>query len=398
MSTKPSPANRELALFAATLLAVGAAGGIFGNTFNNYLNDSFELTAGVRSLLELPRELPGFLCAIMAAALAFLPEARVGVVALSIAVTGLAGLAAFGGSFAPMIVFMVMQSSGEHLLMPVRSSIGMQLARDENSLATRLGQLGSLETAATILGSALVWVAVDHFHVPYRGLFAIAAACAALGLIPLARMRLRHSQPAGPSTRRFVWRREYRLYYLLCVLFGARKQIFITFAPWVLVKVFDEPPSTFARLAIIGAISGLLLKPALGRFTDRCGERLVLMADAAILIVVCIGYGFAREWFAPHTAVLVTYLCYCLDQILFATGMARATYLRKIAVSPDDVTPTLSLGVSIDHVVSMTIPSLGGAVWMAWGYPWVFAGAAVLAALNLVACAQLGRRPRPGSV
>lgn len=376
--------HREVALFSLALLAMGAAGGVFQTTFNNFLSDTFHLSAGQRSRLEFPRELPGFLCAVLAGSLAFLPEARMGMVALGGIGAGMLGLALWGDHYLWMLLFMVLWSSGEHLFMPVRSAVGMQLAEGKDSQATRLGQLGGVETIATILGCLFVWLAVDLFHWPYALLFAVGGSIACLGLWPLQRMRLHAERP--PRANGWVVRRKYGLYYLLSVLFGARKQIFLTFGPWVLVKVFDQPPSTFARLWILTALIGIWFKPALGRWIDRWGERRVLMADALLLIGVCLGYGFARSLLPQPFALHLTLLCYLLDQLLFATGMARATYLSKIAVKEEDITPTLSLGVSLDHAVSMSIPWLGGWIWMRLGYPWVFAGAALLSLLNAIAC------------
>ena len=112
------------------------------------------------------------------------------------------------------------------------------------------------------------------------------------------------------------------------------------------------------------------------------------MADALLLIGVCLGYGFARGLPLAHPVRLV-YLCYILDNVLFACGMARSTYVDKIAESVSDIHATLSIGVSIDHAVSMSLPAAAGLLWALHGgnsgYPYVFLVAACLAAGNLVA-------------
>jgi MFS family permease len=152
----------------------------------------------------------------------------------------------------------------------------------------------------------------------------------------------------------------------------------------VLVKVFGEPAPTIAKLWIVASAIGILFQPQLGKLIDRLGERTILMADALLLIAVCLGYGFARELPLARPVHLV-YLCYVLDHVLFAAGMARATYLDKIAESRADVHASLSLGVTIDHAVSMSVPALGGLLWVVYGFPYVFLGAAGIALLNLVA-------------
>jgi hypothetical protein len=183
---------------------------------------------------------------------------------------------------------------------------------------------------------------------------------------------------------RFIWNRQYGLYYVLQLLFGARKQIFITFGPWVLVRIFHQPVWIFAQLWIAASVIGLFFQPALGRAIDRLGERTVLMLDGFLTFSVCMGYAFAHKIPVPGLALGLLYACLVGDQLLFGTGMARDTYLSKIAVKKEDITPTLSLGVSINHVVSMSIPSVGGLLWMKYGHPAVFYAASGIALLMIL--------------
>ena len=83
------------------------------------------------------------------------------------------------------------------------------------------------------------------------------------------------------------------------------------------------------------------------------------------------------------------YACYVLDNVLFACSMARSTYVDKIAEAQSDIHATLSVGVSIDHAVSMSIPYAAGLLWSIHGgntgYPYVFLAAASIAVLNFIA-------------
>jgi predicted MFS family arabinose efflux permease len=184
---------------------------------------------------------------------------------------------------------------------------------------------------------------------------------------------------------KIIIQKRYTLFYILNVLFGARKQIFITFGPWVLIKVFGEPVSTIAWLNVIASILGMFFSPQIGKLIDRFGERGVLMADAALLIGVCLGYGFADQMGLGRFALDLIYISFVLDQVLFSVGIARTTYVSKIAAKKEDVTATLSLGVTVDHVISMSIPTLGGLIWAIYGYQYVFIGAAIVACLTLIA-------------
>ncbi|RIK43487.1 MAG: MFS transporter, partial [Chloroflexi bacterium] len=181
----------------------------------------------------------------------------------------------------------------------------------------------------------------------------------------------------------------------LNILSGSRKQIFITFAPWVLVTIFEQPTQIIATLMMVGGIIGIVFQPLLGWAIDRFGERAVLAAEAVILIPVCFGYGFSRSLFAENIAFVIVCACFLLDQMLMSVGMARSTYMKKIALQPDDVQPALTMAVSIDHVFSITSALVGGLIWSAFGFQYVFLMGAVIAVVNLMAALQVSIPVRP---
>lgn len=395
--TQPSAAparslRRELALFLAVASALGMTSGIFETTFNNYLSDTFAISAAARGRLEFPRELPGFLVTAVGGALFFLSEVRLGVLATVGIALGLLGLAFVGDSYSLMVAFMFLWSAGAHLMMPVSSTVALSLA-EQNNRATMMGRIGAVGLAATIVGAAIVWMGLEYVHLSYRAMFLIAMCGALAAAVFVARLRpLPRTRGGRPK---LVVKRRYSLFYILCTLAGARKQIFITFGPWVLIKVFGEPAPTIAKLWIVASAIGIFVQPRLGKLIDRVGERAILMADGLILIVVCMCYGFAEQLPVAHPVRLV-YACYVLDNLLFATSIARSTYLDKIAEHPSDVHASLSLGVSIDHAVSMSIPRLGGLLWESFGYPYVFLGAAAFAVVSFTAASFV--RVRRGHV
>ncbi|MCX5848563.1 MAG: MFS transporter, partial [Deltaproteobacteria bacterium] len=192
-----------------------------------------------------------------------------------------------------------------------------------------------------------------------------------------------------PVRMKFQLRREYKLFYWLNILYGTRKQIFLTFAPWVLVTDFKQKTQVLATLLAVGGVIGIFFKPMLGKAIDRLGERFILTTEAVMLVFVCIGYGFAREIFTETTAMFIAFTCYILDQLLMSVGMARATYLQKIAVKPEDVTQTLTMGVSIDHIFSICLAVFGGFVWVKWGYQYVFLIGAIIAVINFFSALQI---------
>jgi predicted MFS family arabinose efflux permease len=148
------------------------------------------------------------------------------------------------------------------------------------------------------------------------------------------------------------------------------------------VTIFKQPTQTIATLLTIGGVIGILFQPLLGWTIDKRGERFVLSAEAVILVVVCIGYGFAKFMFSAGVAFYVVCLCFLVDQMIFSVSMARATYLKKISKQPDHIQPALTAAVTIDHVFSISSALVGGVIWNTFGFQYVFLFGAVIAAIN----------------
>jgi MFS family permease len=370
---KAAVLHPQFYVYVGAVVLAAAASGIFETTFNNYLNDTFHIGAAARGMLEFPRELPGLLCAVGSGILFFLPEAKMAGIAFGLVGLGMLGLSTAGSSWPLVLAFMIVWSGGTHLQMPVLPSITMSLATEDRR-GRRLGQLGAISRIGTIAGCLVVWVLGRHVSSNYALIFVIGGCAGLLSGLLVASLRgigVEHKRP------KLILQRRYWLYYALELFYGARKQIFITFGPWVLVKIFGEPPATFAKLWVVSSILGIFVIPAVGHLTDRIGERPVLMLDAILIICACITYGFAETLLPGRTwAVRALYAAYVVDQLLFSAGIARTTYVSKVAASPTDVGQTLSVGVSINHAVSMSVPTVGGLVWDAHGYQYVFIGAA----------------------
>jgi MFS family permease len=382
--------SRELLLFASASLILGMAFSIVDSTFNNFLNDRFALGGFERSFLEFPRELPGFLVVFVSAALWFLCSRRLGVVTMLLGAAGVALIGFASSSYWVMIVWLFIYSLGNHLFMPISSTIGMELAR-EGQDGRRLGQLNSLRNLAAVLGSFSVVLGFRYLGFSFQHTFAISAVL--LG-VAAALLFIMKPEPVTEKRGFLQLHKEYRLYYILNVLSGARKQLFITFAPWVLVNVLGQPTQIMATLFTIGGVIGILFQPLLGWSIDKFGERVVLASEAVILIFVCFGYGFAKFLFPADMAFIVICACYLIDQMIFSVSMARATYMKKIALQPDHIQPALTAAVTIDHVFSISAALLGGVVWKVFGFQYVFLFGAVIAVVNFFTALQV-HTPQP---
>lgn len=373
--------KRDLILFLMASAFIGISQSIDSSVFNNFLNDTFSITVSQRTILEIPREFPGFMVVFVSGALLALGDVRIASVANILAAIGMMGLGYLSKSFGVMMIWMTVYSMGQHLFLPVSNSIGMNLA-DKNNMGKVLGRINGVNTAAFLVTSLITALLFRFVKVSYPVAYLVGAIAFLCSAVLIFRMTPHKSK--GEGKRLFV-RKEYSLFYILSILYGARKQIFITFGPWVLIKIFDQGVTTFATLGFIIAAIGMFFKPLVGTLIDKKGERFVLAGEAILLIVVCMGYALAGKLgLGANIALLITAGCYVLDQLLTAAGMARSTYLKKTALSPEDVSPTLSMGISMDHMVSMIVPWLGGLVWTLFGYETVFALGACIALANLI--------------
>ena len=364
--------------FKAFLLGVfflGINAGVLSAAFNNYLHDSFSLTSQQRGFLEFPREFPGFLVLFMAGLLAALPVRKWAITTSLLTAVGVAGLGFVSPTYNLMIVWMLLWSAGSHLFMTVESVMGLRFAK-EGGHGRRLGQISGMTNFAAISGAGFVW-AVAKIAGPsiYRWSFFAAAIASVVSAFMFARMG-KSGEETAPGNKRFVFRWKYKWYYLLNIIFGARKQIFLTFAPWVLVTVYGASPGLMAALALITAAAGVVFRQAFGALVDKVGERKMLAADSVILFGVCAGFAFSA--FRP-----LLYFLFILDNLMFAARIARTTYLNKIVESKADLSPTISLGVTLDHALSMSVPAAGGLLWAAYGYKAVFMAASLLSVASL---------------
>ncbi len=369
----------ELLLFVAAVALLGFGESVVNSTLNNFLNDTFSISSLQRTFLEFPRELPGFLVVFISAALFFLRSRRLAVFASLLSSCGFLLIAFFPRSLHILFIWIFMYSAGQHLLMPLTSSIAMEMAHKGQD-GRRLGQVNSIRNVATVLGSFIIFLGFKYFNFTFKTSFILAALVYLIAAAFFFRME---PGKAHPPKLRLQLHKEYRLYYWLAILFGTRKQIFLTFAPWVLVTIYHKPTAVIATLLFMGGLAGIIFQPILGKAIDQLGEKTVFIAEAIILVFVCLGYGYAKDVLSLSSAFWLVSVCFVADQLLMSVNMARATYLKKIARHPDHITPTLTMAVTMDHLFSISVALVGGVIWAIFGYQFVFLFGGFIALLSL---------------
>jgi MFS family permease len=300
-----------------------------------------------------------------------------------------------------VVIFMVVFSTGEHIIMPVRTTISLDLSRREKAGAS-LGITGAINQVGHIIGFLVVTGCFFVFSrfgftrtdiVPFRVVFALSVAlmiASVLVVLALQETRLKSER------RRFYFAKKFFKYYMLEVFYGARKQIFITFAPYVLILQYKADTSIVSLLLAITAGFGILFSPLIGRIIDRLGYKFVMVTDTLILVVVCLLYGFAHRIFSPPVAFIVVCVNYVLDSIISIASMASNVYVQKIASNQDEITATLSTGISVNHAISIFIALMGGWIWKVTGIEVLFSLSAFLGLLNSVYAATINKSEELG--
>ena len=381
-------------LYMAVIALVALGNGFSDSILANYFKDAYHVDAVQRGFIEFPRELPGFLCALAIAALSALGDIRASMVAQVLCVVGLTVLGLFTPAFGVMLIFLFLYSSGIHLFVPLSDSIGMSLAEPDR-IGKRMGQYNAVKQAVGFVAAIVVFFGFRlgwfSFSTQIKLPFLIAAVCFALAFAALVLLdrRAGHAHPKQKRKFRLVFRREYKYYYMLTVVRGVQKQIAFVYGTWVIVDLLSKGADVTAMLAIVSSFLCIFFMTALGKWMDKFGIKKMMYVDALTFISVYVLYGLvvmginAGRLPSVGWPVLMVYVLFILDRMSMQIGMVNAIYLRSIALDEDEVTATLSTGVSLDHIVSILAATAGGFVWQYWGSQWVFFIAAFLSLANI---------------
>jgi MFS family permease len=391
--------DAKIGRFLSALLLSGVATGLVRGIQDNFLAEMVHIDAFERGIVEFFRELPGLLLVFFLAWMYRFTENRIFKIGVALMFAGLAGLLLAGTGKVIVIIFMVIYSSGEHIIMPVRTSISLDLA-NKNKGGASLGITSALGHGGNIVGFLIVtgvFFLFSRFGIErlfrFKAIFAASAALMlAASLVALA------MSEKGPRVkrRRFYFARKFFKFYMLEVFYGARKQIFITFAPYVLILNYGADTSVISLLLAACALFSFIASPLIGKLIDRVGYKIIMVTDTLILMVVCFFYGFSHRLFPIRTAFYVVCVNYILDGIISVASMASNVYVQDIAADQEEITATISTGISVNHVISIIIALLGGLIWKLLGIEALFTCSALLGFCNTLYAATITSKKPAG--
>ena len=376
-SVKQNPMYRYL-----MVLTIASMAGLqtWRTLFNNFAVEVGHLQGSHIGIIQGVREIPGFLALLAIFLLRFIPEHKLS--ALSIMILGLGvGLTGFFPSFVGIMFTTLIMSFGFHYYETTNQSLTLQYF-DKQTSPWVFGKIRSIGSATNILaGVAVLGLSL---LLTYRQMFLIGG-LVIIGIAFWAFLQHPTDKNIPVQRKRMVIRKKYWLYYTLTFLAGARRQIFVAFAVFLLVKRFHFSVQEVTILFIVNNIINYFLSPLIGKAIIRFGERMVLSTEYFSLIFIFTAYAFVQE-------KSVVALLYILDHIFFNFSMAIRTYFQKIG-DPQDIAPSMAFGFTVNHIAAVVIPAVGGLLWMI-DYKIPFLGGAILSICSLILI-QFIRTPQP---
>ncbi|MDC7242359.1 MAG: MFS transporter [Spirochaetales bacterium] len=374
-------------LFLLAMMLFGLGGGLFRGVQDNYLAFLGIDEAG-RGIVEFFRELPGLLLFLLLALFYRLAERHIIRVALLFSLAGMAGFILVGTAVVPAVVALTLWSLGEHLIMPVRQSYAIH-SSEPGKEGMAIGLLRGIENAGQVVGLALVpfifllpSIQADRDAGGRQGYVIVFIAVGIMMILALAAAFGMVQSKGKLERKRLYFARKYGKFYGLEVFYGARKQVFLTFGPYLLILHYGAQTEYLATLLGICALLNIFFTPLIGKLIDRLGYRAIMIADTVFLFFVCLLYGFAHRLFPHHIAVWVVSINFILDWIISNASIAASVYVSRISEDKEEMTAALSTGISINHLISVAIAFGGGFLWKTLGVEWLFILAALMAVGN----------------
>ena len=368
-------------VFLLSILITGLSYGLYKGMLDNFLAEVVGMGEMGRGVTEFFRELPGILLVFLLAAFYMLSAESLYKAGAVIMLAGLAMHAVLPPTKVLATLAICMYSLGEHIQLGMKSTLSLQYAKPGRGGAAQ-GVQNSVNQIGTLAGYLVIVAAFSLLagQQPYKLFFALAAVLA--GVSCVFSLRITGKSETDSSKRRFYFHKKYSKYYMLEMFYGARKQVFFTFGPYVLILFYGAGAATVSLLFAVSAVACFFAAPVVGRIIDRVGYKAVMVADTLILVIVCFFYGFAHHLFPKNIAFYVCCVNYILDSVISLASMAANVYVQDISDSPEEVRATISTGISVNHMITILIALFGGWIWQTLGIETLFILSAVLGLCN----------------
>ena len=368
-------------VFLLSVFIIGLGYGIHKGLLDNYLAEIVGIGEFERGLTEFFRELPGFLLIFILAILFTFSAEKLYKLGAIIILIGMGMLAIVPPVKVLVVLAVCIASLGEHIQLGMKSTLALSYSK-EGKGGQALGFQSSFQQVGTLVGFVVVIIGFLVFAKtqPFKIFFLVAAVITAVGAF--ISFGLKGESQTDENARHFYFRKKYTKYYMLEVFYGARKQVFLTFGPYVLILFYGAKTTVISLLFAISAVASFVMAPVVGKIIDKAGYKIVMIMDTLILVVVCFFYGFAHHLFPMNVAFIVCCINYILDAVISLASMASSVYVQDISDNMQEVKATLSTGISVNHLITLFIALFGGWIWQKVGIETLFIISAVLGLCN----------------
>ena len=381
--------RRPEALLILMAIALPLAFSVWSALLNNFVVEIIRFDGLDIGLLHTIREIPGFLAVGVISILLFFREQTLAL--LMLCVLGLAtAVTAWFPFLSGILTITLLSSIGFHFFETVNQSLQLQWFSKKEA-PRKLGTLMAIGSAATLIAYTFLVLGWDKLNLSFNSAYMIAGfSCFSLAV--LGYLIFPNFEAPIPQTKKMVLRKRYWLYYLLQFMSGARRQIFVVFAGFMMVERFGLDVQQLTTIYLINLMFNIALAPLLGRAVARYGERKALAVEYFGLSLVFFAYGgiYLFGW-----GVFIATLLYLLDHLFFALALAIKTYFQKIA-DPQDIAATAAVAFTINHIAALFLPLGLGFLWLASPFL-VFCTAGTLSVISFALALLIPRQPVKGN-
>ena len=351
---------------------------------NNFAVDQVSFDGVEMGYLQSVREIPGLLSFTVVFLLVIFREQPVALMSLIILGIGTA-ITGFFPTVIGLYLTTVLMSIGFHYYEALHQSLALQWT-SKKAAPEFLGRLVSARSIASLASLGLIFLVFKVGDVEMKWIYTAAGIVTVLiGLycwIVFPRFEAKVEQH-----KKIILRKRYWLWYVLVFMSGARRQIFVAFAGFLMVQKFGFSVDEMALMMAVNMIISMYLAPKIGRLIARFGERRALVFEYCGLVFVFTSYALATEaW--------VGAILYVLDHIFFGMAIAIKTYFQKIA-APEDIAASSSVSFTISHLIAVFLPAILGYLYV-MSSSYVFYAGAVMAGISLVFAFMVPGDPREG--
>ena len=365
--------NSPILMLILMSIATPIAFGGWSALLNNFAVERANFTGVEIGILQSIREIPGFLAFTVVFVLLIIKEQSFSAIALALMGLGVS-IAGYFPTIYGLYFTTIVMSTGFHYFETIKNSLSLQWLSKEEAPQI-LGRLIAVGSITSLILYAAIWIFLEIFNIDYVYIFLICGIIC-IGIAFYLQVSFPIFEPKNTQHKNIILRKKYSLYYILIFLSGARRQIFVVFAAFLMVEKFKYSASQVSLLFLINYLFNWIFAERIGRMIHMFGEKRSLTFEYVGLMIVFVSYALV-------TNAYVAAMLYVIDHMFFALALAINTYFQKIA-DPKDIASSAGVSFTINHIAAIFVPVLLGFLWI-YSHSLVFFIGAFFAVLSLIA-------------